>query len=328
MRRRTVLRRQVSDDGAVGAQQSSEPVLGGLDVLSPVDQLGEELVEFQMWHVGRVARSVARGLRFVVHGITTIVGAVESRLSDAGAKSRRTGSDGSGFVAVGWEYAYNGPVQGYGAKTLRVFLLDDHDIVRRGLRDLLASARDVVVVGESSSAEQATRMILDLRPNVMVLDVQLQDGTGIEVCRRVRSAEPEIRGLLLTSAGDDEALVAAILAGADGYLVKLTGSLQVLDAVRRVGRRQVPDRRRAEAACCRRTPCGPDRRTVAVGGARARLAVTSAGRGERRRDRGSDRAVGGVGGGRRRRLVEVLTGVGAAPAPPVAGQGKHRRSDG
>ena len=228
---------------------------------------------------------------------------------------------------MGWEYAYNGPVQGYGAKTLRVFLLDDHDIVRRGLRDLLASARDVVVVGESSSADQATRMILDLRPNVMVLDVQLQDGTGIEVCRRVRSAAPEIRGLLLTSAGDDEALVAAILAGADGYLVKLTGSLQVLDAVRRVGvgkslidrdqRKRVVDGLRADLTDGRSPLAEAERDLLAHlldGATDAEIAARTG------------LSVESVGGGVAA-LVEVLTGVGAAPAPPVAGQGKHRRSD-
>ena len=171
-------------------------------------------------------------------------------------------------------------------------------------------------------------MILDLRPNVMVLDVQLQDGTGIEVCRRVRSAEPEIRGLLLTSAGDDEALVAAILAGADGYLVKLTGSLQVLDAVRRIGvgkslidgeqKQRVVDGLRADLTDGRSLLAEPERDLLSRlldGATDAEIAARTG------------MSVESVGGGVAA-LVEVLTGVGAAPAPPVAGQGKHRRSDG
>jgi two-component system response regulator DevR len=126
-------------------------------------------------------------------------------------------------------------VQPYAGETLRVFLLDDHDLVRRGLRDVLAPARDLQVVGDSASARTAPRAILDLGVHVMVLDLQLQDGTGIEVCRAVRAVDPSVRGLLLTSAGDDEALAASVLAGAAGYLVKLSNSIDVIDAVRRVG---------------------------------------------------------------------------------------------
>jgi two-component system, NarL family, response regulator DevR len=203
-----------------------------------------------------------------------------------------------------------------------VFLLDDHDIVRRGLRDLLASARDVVVVGESPSAEQATRMILELKPNVMVLDVQLQDGTGIEVCRRVRAVDPDIRGLLLTSAGDDEALVAAVLAGADGYLVKLTGSLEVLNAVRRVGTgKSLIDRDQKERVVARlradltygRSPGLADAERDLLshlldGATDAEIAEHN---GQSPESMASSLAA----------LVEVLTGVGAAPAPRAAGQG-------
>jgi two-component system response regulator DevR len=116
-----------------------------------------------------------------------------------------------------------------------VFLLDDHDIVRRGLRDLLDTKRDILVVGDSGSARQATHRILELEPDVMVLDVQLQDGSGVQVCREVRSASPSVQGLLLTSFEDDEAALAAILAGAAGYVLKLAGSLDIIDAIRRVG---------------------------------------------------------------------------------------------
>jgi DNA-binding NarL/FixJ family response regulator len=126
-------------------------------------------------------------------------------------------------------------VQGYGSKTLRVYLVDDHDIVRRGLRDVLAAARDVVVVGESHSARAAAPAIVRQAPDVMLLDVQLQDGTGIHVCRRVRSANPAVRGLLLTSVGDDEAQIAAVLADAAGYLVKVSAGAEIVPAVRHVG---------------------------------------------------------------------------------------------
>jgi two-component system response regulator DevR len=125
-------------------------------------------------------------------------------------------------------------MKGYVARDVRVFVLDDHDIVRRGLRDLLAK-RDITVVGDSGSAAQATRRILDLRPDVMMLDVQLPDGTGVQVCRDVRAQDPSIQGVLLTSAGDEEALTLSVLAGAAGALVKLAGTSDIIDAVRRVG---------------------------------------------------------------------------------------------
>ena len=123
----------------------------------------------------------------------------------------------------------------YVSRFVRVYLLDDHDIVRQGLRDLLVPAIDIYVVGDSASAGQAARAIPELGVDVMVLDLRLQDGTGIEVCRAVRSADPSIQGLLLTSSGDDEALLAAILAGASGYVVKLTRSSDITAAIRKVG---------------------------------------------------------------------------------------------
>jgi two-component system response regulator DevR len=130
---------------------------------------------------------------------------------------------------------YNGAMTTYVPRYLRVYLVDDHDLVRDGLRDLLVTARDIDVVGDSGSARAAARAIPELAVDVMVLDLRLQDGTGIEVCRAVRSVDPSVRGLLLTSSGDDEALVAAILAGADGYVVKLTRSSHIAVAVRAVG---------------------------------------------------------------------------------------------
>jgi len=119
-------------------------------------------------------------------------------------------------------------------KRIRVFLLDDHEVVRRGLRDLLESDGDIEIVGESGSAVEATSRLPALRPDVAVLDARLPDGSGIDVCRDVRSAEPAIRALILTSYDDDDALFAAILAGAAGYLLKQMGGQDLLDAVRRV----------------------------------------------------------------------------------------------
>lgn len=123
----------------------------------------------------------------------------------------------------------------YVHKYLRVYLVDDHDLVRRGLADLLLPATDLDVVGDSGSARDAVRAIPELDADVMVLDLRLQDGTGVEVCREVRSVDPSITGLLLTSSDDDEALVAAMLAGAAGYVIKLASSSEIIDAIRRVG---------------------------------------------------------------------------------------------
>jgi DNA-binding NarL/FixJ family response regulator len=117
---------------------------------------------------------------------------------------------------------------------IRVFLLDDHEVVRRGLRDLLESDGDIEVVGESGTAHEATSRIPALRPDVAVLDARLPDGSGIDVCRDVRSVDPTIKALILTSYDDDEALFAAILAGAAGYLLKQVGGHDLVDAVRRV----------------------------------------------------------------------------------------------
>ncbi len=117
---------------------------------------------------------------------------------------------------------------------IRVFLLDDHEVVRRGLRDLLEGDGDITIVGESGSAQEATARIPALRPHVAVLDARLPDGSGIDVCRDVRSVDPAIRALILTSYDDDEALFAAILAGAAGYLLKQVGGQDLVDAVRRV----------------------------------------------------------------------------------------------
>src|SRR3954447_7749671 len=119
---------------------------------------------------------------------------------------------------------------------IRVFLLDDHEIVRRGIMDLLESEDDMEVIGESALADEATRRIPALRPDVAILDARLPDGSGIDVCRAVHSQDPTIRALILTSYDDDddEALFAAILAGASGYALKQVRGHDLIETVRRV----------------------------------------------------------------------------------------------
>src|SRR3954468_9002798 len=117
---------------------------------------------------------------------------------------------------------------------IRVYLLDDHEVVRRGLRELLEAEPDIEVVGEFGLAQEATRRIPALRPHVAVLDGRLPDGSGIDVCREIRSADPEIKALILTSYQDDEALFSAIMAGAAGYVLKQIRGTDLVDAIRRV----------------------------------------------------------------------------------------------
>jgi len=117
---------------------------------------------------------------------------------------------------------------------ITVFLLDDHEIVRRGVRELLESAGDIDVVGESASAAEATRRIPALRPDVCVLDARLGDGSGIEVCRDVRSVDDSLKVLILTSYDDDDALRTAVLAGARGYLLKDVRGNDLVAAVRTI----------------------------------------------------------------------------------------------
>ena len=115
-----------------------------------------------------------------------------------------------------------------------IFLLDDHEIVRRGLRDLLEAEDDLHVVGEASTAAEALARIPATRPDVAVLDVRLPDGNGVEVCRDIRSAHPEVQCLMLTSYADDEALFDAIMAGAAGYVLKQVRANELIDGIRRV----------------------------------------------------------------------------------------------
>jgi DNA-binding NarL/FixJ family response regulator len=117
---------------------------------------------------------------------------------------------------------------------IRVYLLDDHEVVRHGLRELLERDGDMEIVGESGSAVDAEHRIPALRPDVAVLDARLPDGSGIDVCRAVRSVDPSIQALILTSYEDDEALFSAIMAGAAGYVLKQIRGNDLVDAVRRV----------------------------------------------------------------------------------------------
>ena len=121
-----------------------------------------------------------------------------------------------------------------GDRPIRVFLLDDHEIVRRGVRDLIETHEDLTVVGEAGSAEEARNRIPGAHPDVAVLDVQLGDGTGIEVCRDIRSDHPEIHCLMLTSFADDQAMLDSVMAGASGYVLKQIKGNELVDSIRRV----------------------------------------------------------------------------------------------
>lgn len=119
---------------------------------------------------------------------------------------------------------------------IRVFILDDHELVRRGLVDLMSTTDDLVVVGEASTAAEALERIPATRPDVALLDGRLPDGSGIDVCREMRSQRADLHCLILTSYDDDEALFAAVMAGASGYLLKQIGGSSLTDAIRAVAR--------------------------------------------------------------------------------------------
>jgi two-component system response regulator DevR len=123
-------------------------------------------------------------------------------------------------------------------QAIRVFLLDDHEVVRQGLRALVEADGSIEVVGESGSAREATSRIPALRPDVAILDGRLPDGSGVDVCRDVRSVDPTIACLILTSYDDDEALFNAIMAGASGYILKQIHGSDLVDAIHRVAEGQ------------------------------------------------------------------------------------------
>jgi two-component system, NarL family, response regulator DevR len=115
---------------------------------------------------------------------------------------------------------------------VRIFLVDDHEVVREGLAELLSEVPEFEVVGEAGTAEQALPRILAARPDVAVLDMRLPDGNGVDVCREVRSALPQTRCLILTSYDDQDAVLASVLAGASGYVLKEVRSSALIDAIR------------------------------------------------------------------------------------------------
>lgn len=117
---------------------------------------------------------------------------------------------------------------------ITVFLLDDHEVVRRGVHELLSVEEDIEVVGEAGTAAEALTRIPAVHPDVAVLDVRLPDGNGVEVCREIRSRMPEIKCLMLTSFSDDEALFDSIMAGASGYVLKAIRGTDLITAVRDV----------------------------------------------------------------------------------------------
>lgn len=115
-----------------------------------------------------------------------------------------------------------------------VFLLDDHEMVRRGIADLLEEEPGITVVGEASTAAEAVRRIPAAQPQVALLDARLPDGSGIDVCRDLRASAPNVRCLILTSYDDDDAIFAAVMAGAAGYLLKEIRGTSLVDAIRQV----------------------------------------------------------------------------------------------
>ena len=119
---------------------------------------------------------------------------------------------------------------------MRVLLVDDHEVVREGLRAMIDAAEDLEVVGEAGSAGEAVRRVGFDDPDVVVLDVRLPDGSGVEACREIRERFPDVRVLMLTSFADEEALLAAIIAGASGYVLKRIRGVDLLDSIRKVGR--------------------------------------------------------------------------------------------
>ncbi|MCP9993715.1 MULTISPECIES: response regulator [Streptomyces] len=121
---------------------------------------------------------------------------------------------------------------------VKVFLLDDHEVVRRGVHDLLNDEPDITVVGEAATVEQALIRVPALRPDVAVLDVRLPDGDGVTVCRELRSRMPDLACLMLTSFDDEEALLDSIMAGAAGYVLKQIQGSDLVTAVRTVARGQ------------------------------------------------------------------------------------------
>lgn len=154
-----------------------------------------------------------------------------------------------------------------------MFILDDHELVRRGMRDLLTEAGGFEVVGESGSAQEGIRRIPALRPNVALLDVRLPDGSGLDVCRAVRTQDDSIKVLIITSFDDEEAMVAAMMAGASGFVLKQVRGTDLAGAVRRVAAGEsLLDSDQVEATARRlRAPRPTDSRIAALTGQERRI---------------------------------------------------------
>jgi DNA-binding NarL/FixJ family response regulator len=119
-------------------------------------------------------------------------------------------------------------------KTVRVLLVDDHEIVRVGLRTVLSQHRSILVVGESATVAGATRQVENLKPDVVLMDVRLPDGSGVDACRDLLASFPDLRVIILTSYADDDSVLAAVLAGAHGYVLKAIDALSLIGAIRSV----------------------------------------------------------------------------------------------
>jgi two-component system response regulator DevR len=135
---------------------------------------------------------------------------------------------------------------------LRVFLVDDHEVVRRGVADLLDEEDDLTVIGQASTVAEALARVPATRPDIVVLDIRLPDGNGVELCRELRSRLPDLNCLMLTSYPDEQAMMDAILAGAGGYVIKDIRGMDLVSAVRTVGAgRSLLDNRAASALMSR-----------------------------------------------------------------------------
>ncbi len=122
------------------------------------------------------------------------------------------------------------------ANATRVLICDDHEVVREGLRTLLSRHQDIAVVGEAGTMQEAVEAAAKAKPDVVIMDVRLPDGSGVEACRAIREARPETRVIMLTSYADDDAVFASIVAGASGYLLKQTRGQAVVDAIQAVAK--------------------------------------------------------------------------------------------
>jgi len=154
---------------------------------------------------------------------------------------------------------------------VRVYLLDDHELLRRGLREVLEDAGGFEVVGETGSARVAARRIPALRPHVALLDVRLPDGSGVEVCRQVRARDPKIRALMVTTYDDDESRLAAAVAGAAGFVLKQIDAGELVAAVRRVAAGEVLIDTEQRQHAVERVTSGPDARVQVLTGQERRV---------------------------------------------------------